>query len=51
MIIDATIPKRRSFAVRTRVPQRVLDNVNLEDYIRQTELLSIPKHIDSLRSV
>jgi 3-polyprenyl-4-hydroxybenzoate decarboxylase len=51
MIIDATIPKRRNFAVRTRVPQRVLDNVNLEDYIRQTELLSIPKHIDSLRSV
>jgi 2,5-furandicarboxylate decarboxylase 1 len=51
MIIDATIPKRRSFAVRTQVPQKVLDHVTLEDYIEPTELLSIPKHTDSLRSV
>lgn len=50
MIIDATLPKRRPFAIRTKVPQRVLDNINLEDYITLTELLSIPKHTDSLRS-
>jgi hypothetical protein len=50
MIIDATIPKRKAFAQRTKVPQRVLDRIRLEDYIDEDTILALPKYTDSLRS-
>ncbi len=50
MIIDATVPKRKAFAQRTKVPQRVLDRICLEDYLDEDTILSLPKYTDSLRS-
>jgi 2,5-furandicarboxylate decarboxylase 1 len=50
MVINATLPRRKSFSVRVQVPQRVLDQVRLEDYISPAELFSIPKYTDSQRS-
>lgn len=51
MIVDATLPKRENFALRTKVPQKALDCIQLGDYISESELLSIPKYTDSLRSM
>jgi len=50
MIIDATVPKRKAFAQRTKVPQQVLDRIRLEHYIDEDIILSLPKYTDSLRS-
>jgi 3-polyprenyl-4-hydroxybenzoate decarboxylase len=51
MIIDATVPKRKNFAVRTRVPQKILDKVDIGNYFTQSQLQSLPKYRDSLRSI
>ncbi len=51
MIIDATMPKRKAFAERTKVPQRVLDRIKLEDYVAGDTIGLLPKYTDSLRSL
>ena len=50
MIIDATVPKRRAFAQRTKVPDRVLQRIQLEDFVPADEIGALPRYTDSLRS-
>ncbi|HLC26672.1 MAG TPA: UbiD family decarboxylase [bacterium] len=50
MIIDATMPKRRPFAARTRVPVEALKSTRIEDFVAEEVLKGIPSHWDSRRS-
>ncbi|MBI3016068.1 MAG: UbiD family decarboxylase [Candidatus Tectomicrobia bacterium] len=50
MIIDATMPKGRPFASRTRVPAEALKAARIEDYVSAAALQAIPCCWDSRRS-
>lgn len=51
MIVDATVPLNRAYAVRVKVPDEILNKVALTDYFEEEKLSGCRRFTDSLRSV